>query len=334
MNIIEDKELFMKGKYHIEIISNKLRYELDIRRNITIIRGDSASGKTRLVSLISDYNNYGADSGVQIKCEVDCVTVSGLKWEEDIKRISNSIIFIDEGNAFVRKKEFSRLVDKNSNYFVIITREKLSTLPYSVNEIYGLRQSNKYNNIKQVFNEAYNIYSDMNIVADIVPDILITEDSKAGYEFFRAVADRANLECIPADGKDKVFNKMIEIERKFKDRVILAIVDGAAFGPEMEDIVNYIRTTKKTVLYTPESFEWLILKSEILDVMKDKLMNTYDYADSETYFSWERFYTGLLREITNKTQYQYNKDMLNEAYLSDRNIKLILNVMNKIKIEV
>ena len=324
----------MKGKYHIEIVSNKLRYELDIRRNITIIRGDSASGKTRLVSLINDYNTYGSDSGVQIKCDVDCVTVFGLKWEEDIKRISNSIIFIDEGNTFVRKKEFAKIVDKSSNYFVIITREKLSTLPYSVNEIYGLRKSNKYSNIKQVFNETYNIYSDTSIVTDITPDILITEDSKSGYDFFHSVATKAGITCMASDGKDKVFNKMIEIHRKFGEKVVLAIVDGAAFGPEMEAVVNYIKTTNNIVLYTPESFEWLILKSGILDVEMDKLIYTYDYADSEKYFSWERFYTSLIREVTNRTQYQYNKEKINTAYLSDRNMKFILNVMNKIKIEV
>ncbi len=39
----------MKGKYHIVVQNNKLRYELNIRRNITIIRGDSATGKTRLI---------------------------------------------------------------------------------------------------------------------------------------------------------------------------------------------------------------------------------------------------------------------------------------------
>jgi predicted ATPase len=38
----------MKGKYHIVVQNNKLRYEMTIRRNITIIRGDSASGKSTL----------------------------------------------------------------------------------------------------------------------------------------------------------------------------------------------------------------------------------------------------------------------------------------------
>jgi hypothetical protein len=33
----------MKGKYHIIIQNNRVHYEFDLRRNITIIRGDSGS---------------------------------------------------------------------------------------------------------------------------------------------------------------------------------------------------------------------------------------------------------------------------------------------------
>ena len=44
----------MKGRHHIVVQNNKLRYELDIRRNITIIRGDSATGKTKLIQLLED----------------------------------------------------------------------------------------------------------------------------------------------------------------------------------------------------------------------------------------------------------------------------------------
>ena len=49
----------MKGKYHIVIQNNKLRYELDIRRNITIIRGDSATGKTKLIQLLEQAASWG-----------------------------------------------------------------------------------------------------------------------------------------------------------------------------------------------------------------------------------------------------------------------------------
>ena len=42
----------MKGKYHVIVQNKRLRYEFDIKRNITIIRGDSATGKTTLYDYI------------------------------------------------------------------------------------------------------------------------------------------------------------------------------------------------------------------------------------------------------------------------------------------
>ena len=43
----------MRGQYHIIVQNKRLRYEFDIRRNITIIRGDSATGKTTLYTMIA-----------------------------------------------------------------------------------------------------------------------------------------------------------------------------------------------------------------------------------------------------------------------------------------
>lgn len=44
----------MKGKYHIVVQNNRLRYELDVKRNITILRGNSATGKTTLINMIQE----------------------------------------------------------------------------------------------------------------------------------------------------------------------------------------------------------------------------------------------------------------------------------------
>ena len=47
----------------------------------------------------------------------------------------------------------------------------------------------------------------------------------------------------------------------------MVIVDGAAFGSEMKDISECIKTQGNIVLYAPESFEWLLLSTkEILEV--------------------------------------------------------------------
>ncbi len=59
----------MKGKYSVFVQNNRLRYEFTISRNITIICGDSATGKTMLLDLLNAYDRDGESSGVLVKCE-------------------------------------------------------------------------------------------------------------------------------------------------------------------------------------------------------------------------------------------------------------------------
>lgn len=64
----------MKGSYHIIVQNSRVFFEFDIKRNITVIRGDSATGKTTLISLIDEFSRLGEDSGVNISCEAKCVS--------------------------------------------------------------------------------------------------------------------------------------------------------------------------------------------------------------------------------------------------------------------
>lgn len=145
----------MKGKYSVFVQNNRLRYEFTISRNITIIRGDSATGKTTLLDLLNAYDRDGDSSGVLVKCEVPCVVIGGQRWEENLQFIHNSIVFIDECNRFIKSEDFAVRVKESDNYFVIVTRDDLPNLPYSVKEIYGIRESCKYAGLKQVYNEFY-----------------------------------------------------------------------------------------------------------------------------------------------------------------------------------
>ena len=63
-----------------------------------------------------------------------------------------------------------------------------------------------------------------------------------------------------------------------------------------------------------------IFKSKILEY---ELEETYNYADSEKYFSWEQYYTALITQMTEGTELQYNKSKLNPYYLSERNLQKI-----------
>ena len=91
---------------------------------------------------------------------------------------------------------------------------------------------------------------------------------------------------------------------------------------------------KNIVLYLPESFEWLILKS---DVLKDKevreiLHEVPQYVESAKYFSWERYFTALLIEKTKNTYLTYTKKKLNPAYLQEHIQKKLYMQMEEIEL--
>lgn len=311
----------MTGKYDIEIYNKRVHYHLTVKRNITVIQGDSATGKTELLRMISDYENNGISSGITKICEKRCVVIENASWKERLATLQQCIIFIGEGAPFLRSKEFTRMVKGSDNYFVLVTRDSLEHLPYSIEEIYGMRQerdSQKYQNAKRIYNETYQLYN-LQAKEDIQPELVITEDSNSGYEFYHKLFGET---CCSAEGKSNILSYL----QKSKEKEILAIVDGAAFGPEMQYVMQYIRDTRnKIVLYAPESFEYLLLRANIIDKTSEVTEKTYELADSRRYFSWEEFYTAYLIEQTRNTIYKYSKKQLKDTYLTSGNFRKIVS---------
>ncbi len=319
----------MKGKYTITVENKRIHYEFEIKRNITILKGNSATGKTTLVELIEENFENGTSTGVFVKCEKDCVVLSGRRWEHQLKDIKDSIVFIDEWNPFLTSKDFAAAIQNTDNYYVIVTRLSLSTLPYSVDEVYGIRERGKYRGLKKTYNEMYRIYGNHNYDENIVPDRVITEDSNSGFEFFNHICEMSSIRCKSAFGKSKI-KDMIEDS----DEKVLIIADGAAFGSEIEKIYESIYYSDNIYLYLPESFEWLILKSGIVktNLVKIVLERPYDFVDSAKYFSWERYFTDLLVQNTTDDYLHYSKRKLNKVYLQEEIISKILEVMDNIKL--
>lgn len=148
----------MKGKKRVIIQNNRVHYEFVIKRNITIIQGDSASGKTTLVNMIRQAENLGESSGINVSCEVPCRVLEGVNWKIILENSRESIFFIDEENYFIKTEEFASAIRGSENYFVLITRENLYNLPYSVEEIYGLHVSGKYRDTRKIYQKMYQIY--------------------------------------------------------------------------------------------------------------------------------------------------------------------------------
>ena len=321
----------MKVSHRIIVESRKVKYDFTVKRNITILTGDSGSGKTVLMELIRDYRRYGADSGVQVSCDCECRTIENEDWERTIQEASPCIFFIDEGNRFLYTKNFARAVQQSEHYFVIATREKLPMLPYSMNEIYGFRKSGKFHEAKQTYNEIYRIYGDFTEGQKVTPEFVITEDSNSGYDFFKSLADKKEIPCISAKGKSNIISTLQE-RKKAEDR-ILVIVDGAAFGAEAKDVVTYLKTYGGA-LYAPESFEWMILTAGVIPgkSQKEILAEPENYIESAKFVSWERFFTDLLiTETQNDPVWAYSKKKLPSAYLSAKVMTAMQKVMDSIE---
>lgn len=317
----------MKGKHKIEVRSKRIVFTIELERNITILRGDSATGKTTLVEMLSAYENYGRKSGITIVCDKTCRVLSGALWEAQLKDIQDAIVFVDEGSTFVSSLDFARAIQKTDNYYVLVTREDLSTLPYSVNAILELKKTTS--RFKRTYNKAYPIYDSLS-ASDVElgsVEKLLTEDANSGYQLFTKVGEKYGIVCIPAAGKDNIKQKIFPM----KSEKVLVIADGAAFGPQMNDIYRLMQEkSAKFSLYLPESLEWLLLKADLIGQPEilEILEHPADFIESSEFFSWERFFTNLLERRTKNIPYmRYDKAKLPEFYLQEENLEKVIAEM-------
>lgn len=131
-----------------------------VKQKITLLRGDSATGKTELLRLIRDHEENGRSSGITIKCDCVCTVLTNVDWERRIQSLQNHIIFIDETAVFLKLQRFAALAWGSDNYFVIISRDNLGHLPCSIEEIYGLRNMDdeqKCRRSRKVCNEMFRL---------------------------------------------------------------------------------------------------------------------------------------------------------------------------------
>ncbi len=220
----------MKGSHNIIVETERMKYEFTIRRNVTVILGDSATGKTTLVEFLNMFSRRGKNSGVTVTSDVPCVVfsdISGL-WQSMLEEIKNSIVFIDEGQDFIFTKDFAKIAQASSNYYVLITRRPLYNLPYSTKEIYGIRTTGKYHFPEKVYQEFYPVYSDEalhNVDGHKMLHIIFGETENANYgpDWFKTNYDPEWL-------KDAFVQKMIKDIDK-SDYVDGIVINSPILGP-------------------------------------------------------------------------------------------------------
>ena len=317
----------MKGSHHFKVRSKKLLFEFTIRRNITVLKGNSATGMTTLLHMLYEYLRVGRESGYSVSADSSYYVYLrrevGRTWQDALYPLKDTIIFIEENNHFVFSEEFASFVKTSGNYFVLVNRSPFRMLPYSIHEIYEITTDRKRTDIRESYHQFQELYSNYPIAVHNKMDIVVTEDSNSGYQFFSALFRHSLV--VSAGGNSNLLCKIQET----KAGDLLVIADGAAFGSMVENCLEYIQTRNQRIsIWMPESFEYLILKSGLIPSgrLPEILSSTSDYVEAKEYESWERYFTQLLISLTEDKTYRYAKKTLNEYYLQDKNVRKITAV--------
>ena len=71
----------MKGSYWFKAKSKKVLFEFSIRRNITVIKGDSATGKTTLLHILYEYLRIGSSQDMLFLQMHHIMYIFEMKWD-------------------------------------------------------------------------------------------------------------------------------------------------------------------------------------------------------------------------------------------------------------
>lgn len=328
----------MLGKYRVLFTTGKCCYDFEIKRKYTVLSGDSATGKSEFIDGVKNHlermeENINTDLFSTLSCKLDMVVFDRSVYKKigfEFISKGNLLVLIDEHDIdFLARNCKLNCLSEYDNYYIIACRDhiKMSCLPFSVDEIYEIHTSDKkypLSNDSLFKSKLSPIYYS---VKDIVkPTKILVEDKKSGFEFFNHVFGN---KCISADGNGNVEKILRELYRGNKDGVYYVVVDGASFGPYIKSLLDFTELHNCNVcVYSPESFEWLILKALFYKgKVADFIDKPYLFGDSMKFKSWERYYTYLLCKLTKGTYKEYTKSKLNEFYLQDKNVEKVMSII-------
>lgn len=136
----------MTGTVTIDIKDPDVHYKLTLKRNITIIAGDGASGKTTLFNLVWDSVRRAKQLRISMTVNPSDVSVFSLdvyRWQKTLKDATGTktVFVVDEDFEPLTSTEFASLVKSSGCYFILMTRRKLSGIPHSITERYRFLSS-------------------------------------------------------------------------------------------------------------------------------------------------------------------------------------------------
>lgn len=286
-------------RIEISDISEKVVYTMDITNRITIIRGNSATGKSVLVRLI---DNIGKPQ-VKVSSNIDIIHINSKLILEGFPLKEDRIYIMDEDDGIERPEVVKKINDKRYKFILITRKEDFGTFSYDIYQIYHFKNSGKYHNLTRTYGKIDNSHINQDNLQN-----MITEDSNSGFEFFNRVCD---YQTYSANGNSNIPKYLIN------DSIVL--IDRVGFGPYIKRTLNRIKY-QNIALICPLSFEYLILSSRIFNYNEKNYLKLQNSSKN-----LEEYYYKLLKSVSNDYSLWYSKQHINEWFTISPQKDKILN---------
>ena len=323
----------MNGIIDISIKTRRVAYELRLYHNLTVIQGDSGSGKSILCDLISrKANREGSKIEMSVTNGYACRHLTNeMCYAGMLKALSNSVIFLDEDCDYMYSNEFADYLHSTSNYFVLITRhvKRLSKISIHVNALCLLEYVDGVNRLKT----QHTLAEDKTLFCGDIfyPSKIVTEDSDSGYRFFQLIAGD---NCKPAKVRTKFVSQFDKLFASNSDYLIIA--DGGAFGGDVNQVIYCLTDSRITsfAFFLPDSFEEFLLHSIVFKgdaALTEKLKTPWKYVDYSKCISFEQFYTHLLVTMSAAKGFSYSKTgSLSKRFTNAQNVQHLLSLITHV----
>lgn len=229
------------------------KYDITLNSKFTILQGDSATGKSNLITAIKYYKERRDSEFYELfkNFHTDIVLDNAIDFRKINNEYSeNDIIVIDEDvTTKIVKASIYEELNHVKCFCILIFRPQIMQLHVSYKDYKCLRLVNGINVLEQI----YPNYDTFMESSDYV-----TKDEKSAFLYFNT---RLNS-VISAKGKEK----LVSIAEKLNDVTVIA--DGAALSYEFPRLYDL-----GCKMFLPDSFEALVIEYFKPEVVVNKFEN-------------------------------------------------------------
>lgn len=244
--------------------------ELNVTDRLSIVLGDSATGKTHICSMMEERE----DSAFEVKAVNSdgndvpvyyCATLARFDEIVSVMKKVNSVIVIDEyvTTQLLRDNLKSGLLNTVSNYFIVFHRDATVKFNVGVNSVFKV----DYTDHVYRFQKAINFSVESNIERMKQCDLMLIEDKKSGFIIMKHYFETPNkMKVDTTSGNGKIEDKILSAYNNGHNIIVGLDFDmGANMAYNFRDMVLRGEFGKDSVfLINMECIEEIICNSELI----------------------------------------------------------------------